>query len=192
MFSNRKEFVDHFEKKYKKNIEDNCHFSIKENIELMEEFLKFHNLKDKLYWIQIITSDFTKVQTVQSPGDANIWRKYKDDDTQEYEEKNYTGHSCPGIIEGDDIYIFDPILLPWNIAIRGLEIEKYLVLTAKPKTRTCAVVDIYELKADDISENRTLKKSIFINLKQKQEYKQYDDGQKLLVPFTHEWFNYYY
>jgi len=192
----RKEFIELYTKTYKSYIEDNCHMSILKEIKILDTLLIDKLNRNELVWIKINTGNLCENEHINLDkyNDVMKWRKFYDNNTGEYIEKTYRGHSCPGIIHNNTIYVFDPILMPWKYAMRGLEIEQYLLLTTKPINKTIAYVQTYSLEhlhKTGFGQNNLIIDLIKINLKTVEMYNQYDINSKLTMSFDNEWFNYF-
>jgi hypothetical protein len=196
--NNREDYLKTIIDKYRIDLIHDCHRTNKFNLEMMRTL--FPDLK--LYKLQI---------TIDSPyisGSSNDdiqgskpydFRIFDDNDSGQFISKEYRGHStiCHYDSITDNIYVFDPILLPWNIAMKGINLDNYIpiitrtFITSKPCKIHCRVLQDYSnlLSVDDIKYIQYNNSHVSSDL---EERKENGDLSIKKLPFTHEWFKYLY
>ena len=171
------------------DINDNCHRSNKYYLNYMKKLLNLN-----LYKLQIsINSPVISCDKFNPDTDLYDFRVFNDDNSGEFISKNYNGHTtvCYFDSDTDEIYVFDTILLPYNIGIRGMNLDNYINIvtrtfsTSNPSIFYCRVIP--QLYIDkDITFVKYSNKSITTDLEEN------NDSIMIIkkLPFNSSWFKY--
>lgn len=129
----RAELIDDFKNKTGVDPVDNCHMSIKHLVRYMREETGITVQELKLIALE---PDYDEEVNTGYLGDSMIWRKFEDDMSGRYEEKEYDGHSTTCFISNGTIFVFDPMLMPKKqLGCRGLTLDAYLFAVTKPSRK---------------------------------------------------------
>lgn len=131
--TSRAEMIYDFQKKTGVDPVDNCHMSIKHLVQYMREETGITLQELKLIAVE---PDYNEDVDTGYLGDSMIWRKFEDNMSGRYEEKEYDGHSTTCFIADGTIFVFDPMLMPKKqLGCRGLTLDAYLFAVAKPSRK---------------------------------------------------------
>ena len=189
----RESIVQNFEKKYPVQLEDNCHLSSVYFTKYMTELgcSNENNIpKIPFQRIQFMTIENQYLGNILPPGylgEEMIWRKFEDNNSGRYTETNFRGHSCAGFHQRGQTFIFDPILLPSEYGLKGIDLDMYLYMVTKPSEKRVMNITLSNIISDGYNDGQLLGDSETVtvhseNVNLSTNYNQFElevDGRKV-------------
>ena len=158
----RSSIVKDFEEKYPVQLEDNCHRSSVYFTKYMTELgcsieNNIPNIPfQRIQFMPMENQYLGNIVPYGYLGEEMIWRKFEDNNSGRYTEMNYRGHSCPGYHHRGQTFVFDPILLPSEYGLKGIDLDMYLYMVTKPSEKRVINITVSNIMTDGYNDGQFL------------------------------------